>query len=108
MHRFIAGDHMPHVDHDRGGGLDNRRKNLRPCTPSQNGANRAKDRRNSSGFAGVSWHAAYSKWEAYIHINYAKRSVGFFDDPAEAAKARDAAAVEAFGVFATVNFERAI
>ncbi len=42
------------VDHRNGNTLDNRRKNLRICTNSQNLMNRGKQKNNTTGFKGVS------------------------------------------------------
>ena len=54
MHREIAGARDGEdVDHRNRDSLDNRRRNLRKCTKSQNGANRPAQRDNSSGYKGV-------------------------------------------------------
>jgi hypothetical protein len=44
------------VDHRNCDGLDNRRANLRPATPSQNMYNRRKKKNTTSKFIGVSFH----------------------------------------------------
>ena len=54
MHREIIGaSEGVEVDHRDGNKLDNRRKNLRVATKSQNQANARKHRDNKSGFKGV-------------------------------------------------------
>lgn len=55
MHRAILGvtDRSVDVDHINRNGLDNRRKNLRECSRSQNMANKKKQPGKSSKFNGV-------------------------------------------------------
>ncbi len=102
MHRLILGaEKGQEVDHINGNGLDNRRANLRFCNRSQNSANTRRDP-PKSGFRGV--YSDKRLWAARISINGRRRSLGMFEDPADAARAYDAAAKEAFGEFATLNF----
>lgn len=100
MHVLIMG--RPYIDHANGNGLDCRRSNLRPATVSQNSANRPGH--SSSGFKGVHWVQRSGRWIARINANGQRRSLGCFDDPADAARAYDAAALEAYGEFAWLNF----
>lgn len=90
------------IDHRDGDGFNCRRSNLRGATNSQNNANKGPQKNNSSGFKGVTRNG--KKWEAKLYVNRTRRPVGRFDDPVEAAKAYDRAAVEAFGEFAWLNF----
>ena len=54
MHRYIlSADDEHEVDHINGNSLDNRRCNLRIVTRSENMANRAIFRNNTSGYKGV-------------------------------------------------------
>lgn len=105
MHRFVLGapDELD-VDHREGGGLDNRRHNLRLATPSQNGANQKKGTRRSSQFKGVSWDKRLKKWVAYCSDGLRKIHLGCFLDEQEVAHAYDAAASKFFGEFAALNF----
>lgn len=106
MHRYIMGASKSEtVDHKENPGLDNRRSNLRICTQQQNTMNRSIDRRSKSGFKGVSFHRAYGRWEAYLHVDWRKRCIGFYDSAEEAARAYDIAAFARFGEFAKLNFD---
>jgi hypothetical protein len=97
-----AGAH--HVDHINRRKLDCRRANLRTASSSQNSANR-RPWTGSSPFKGV--HRFRDKWRAKIQVDGAQRHLGVFDSAEAAARAYDAAAVEAFGEFAWLNFPRA-
>ena len=100
MHRQIFGVNGSKVwiDHINGDGLDNRRENLRICTPVQNCANQKKTR-GTSRFKGVCEHGV-NQWRARI----AREELGYFDSEEEAAKAYDRAAFEKWGEFARLNF----
>jgi hypothetical protein len=107
LHTFPTGWQL--VDHINRNGLDNRRSNLRPATHSQNSANAGRQTRSTSGFKGVHRGPVRGKaWRAQIHTAGKKRHLGTFDDPEEAARAYDAAAVELFGEFARTNFPQEI
>lgn len=88
MHREIMNTPIGKVtDHINQNGLDNRRKNLRICTKSQNQWNREIQSNNKSGYIGVSWYSRYGKWKAHMTNNGKKIHIGYFDDKNEAAKA---------------------
>jgi len=91
------------IDHINRDGLDNRRENLRPCTPAQNAWNATKTR-GSSRFKGVAWHKSAKKWRAEIMAQGIYRYLGCFDCEGCAAIAYDNAARELFGEFACPNF----
>lgn len=107
LHRLIAGAGPKElVDHANGDPLDNRTANLRIATPSQNGANRGADRRRagkSSCYKGVSWSNSKRRWVVYVHVDGRTRYVGRFTDEHDAARAYNAAAVNAWGEFARLN-----
>jgi hypothetical protein len=92
------------VDHRDRNGLNNRRSNLRPATNQQNIANAGMFRSNNSGYRGVGWFKPHGLWRARIKINQVDTHLGYFRSPEDAARAYDAAAREAFGEFAFVNF----
>lgn len=91
------------VDHINGDSLDNRRRNLRACTPAQNNANRRTGKINKPGsiYKGVYRTQAKSiTWFSQIGTIY----LGTFRSEIEAAKAFDAKAREVYGEFACLNF----
>lgn len=104
MHRVILGcqpgQQVDHINHD---GLDNRRRNLRLCSHSQNLANSRPRRNTSSRFKGVSWDTYYKCWRARICHNERKHHLGRFDSEEEAARAYNVKAQELFGEFALIN-----
>ena len=103
MHRAIAARAgLSDVDHHDGDGLNNRRKNLRPCTRSQNAANGGMYSTNTTGFKGV--YLQNNRYRASIFKDGNKISLGFRDTAEEAARLRDAGMREHFGEFARLNF----
>ena len=90
------------VDHVNGNRLDNRRSNLRLCTAQGNNRN-VNSRIGISGYKGVQWYSKIKKWSAVITVNYKHKYLGSFDDPKDAAKAYNKAAIEHFGEFAKIN-----
>lgn len=90
------------IDHINGDKLDNRRKNLRVCTPQQNCFNRTSY--GKSRYKGVSWHQSASKWQVYIQKDGVAKYVGVFKDEKEAARAYDNEAKRLFGDYAKLNF----
>lgn len=101
LHTFLTGFSL--TDHRNGDGLDNRRANLREATQAQNLCNR-RPRRGPSGFKGVTWSARRKTWKAQITAAGKNYHLGYFADPAEAARSYDAAARELHGEFASLNF----
>lgn len=96
------------VDHRNGDGLDCRRENMRPATPSQNQANSRGKRGGTSRYKGVWLHACRATWArpwvAAIVVDGRKISLGYHATEEDAARAYDTAARRLFGEFARPNF----
>lgn len=101
------------VDHIDGDGLDCRRHNLRFCTSQQNSWNMKRSINQRAGkYRGVAWNKTQKKWIVRIagvgtcgpRGSVLRKHLGCFDDPVEAAKAYDRAAVHFHGEFASLNF----
>jgi hypothetical protein len=103
MHRMILRPRKGYlVDHIDGNGLNNRRCNLRVCTPQENQANRGPCG-GSSRFVGV-FRNKDNKWQAGIQCRGVHYYLGVYDDEVEAAKARDRKAYALHGEHAYLNF----
>ncbi len=104
MHQAIA---MPspglQVDHVNGNTLDNRRKNLRACTRSQNNMNTRPRKGCRSRFKGVCWRADRHRWKARITAGGKVSHLGLFETEEEAARAYNNAARRLHGQFARLN-----
>lgn len=94
------------VDHEDMNRINNQQNNLRSATHSQNQINSKKQKNNTSGFKGVSWHKATKKWQARIQVRGKKIYLGLFNDPEDAARTYDKAALKHFGEFARLNFPK--
>lgn len=100
MHRVIAGAPKNKVvDHINGDSLFNACWNLRIVTQSQNIENARFWKHNTSGFKGVAWHKQQECWRAYIMVDGKQKSLGLYDDIADAVVARKRAEEELFGVY---------
>jgi len=82
------------IDHLNGDRSDNRIENLRDVSKSVNMHNCKKPKDNSSGFTGVSWHARYQKWLAYITIDNRNIHLGYFTEFEDAVYARKMAKIK--------------
>lgn len=104
LHRFIldAPSDM-FVDHVNGDGLDNRRCNIRLCTPKENTRNRSVHENGTSGYKGVSWHKVRSAWSAQIGVDYRLVHLGLYESPEDAAIVYNHAAIKYHGDFARLN-----
>lgn len=114
MHRVILGISNPKIliDHIDGNGLNNRRLNLRICTPQQNCRNHKSKNKNSNHlFKGVS-NVSYKSnsivkkpFRAHITIDNRYIHLGCFVTQEEAAKSYDLNALKYFGDYACLNFK---
>lgn len=92
MHRVINKTpedmQTDHINRDR---LDNRRKNLRSVTRSENIINSKVRSDNTSGYKGVYWLKEKSRWLAAICKDGKLIKIGTFRDKDEARMAREGA-----------------
>lgn len=100
MHReILVAKPRQHVDHINHKPLDNRRKNLRIATHSQNMANRRTFRKYKGAHRRSS-----GNYQALIRVAKKLIPLGTFPTEKEAAKAYDRAAKKYFGKYAYLNF----
>jgi hypothetical protein len=95
------------VDHINLQGLDSRKRNMRTCTRAQNGYNH-RPLWGGTGFRGVRYVERNGKYEAFLRHRGKEILSGEFDDPIEAARARDKLAREVQGEYAWLNFPHEI
>ena len=116
IHRLVMNppDDM-YVDHINGDTLDNRKKNLRICTPRENRTNSRPRRDSLTGLKGVhilSEHrlgtgfrsAPFRAQIAHPDRRSTKMHIGYYATTEEAAEAWDVKAVEFYGEFANLNY----
>jgi hypothetical protein len=99
---FICKNKWPsnEIDHKDGNRSNNKIKNLREATRSQNSQNKKKPENNTSGFKGVSFKETSGKWRAYIKVDGVNIHLGYYKSAKEAHKAYKKAAVNNYGKFA--------
>ena len=103
-YQIIEDDPSQLIDHRNGDRLDCRIDNLRYATHSQNAANRAGQKRETtSKFKGVSWDKRRQMWRAYIRVAGQMHHLGYFNKQTSAAKAYNKRAAKEFGEFARLN-----
>lgn len=104
MHRII--NKTPNgmlTDHINRNKLDNRKCNLRTCTPTENRINTGLRKDNSSGYKGVSWGKKRKRWIAQMYIDGKNKQIGRYKTPQEAAMAYNQACTSIYGEFAYLN-----
>tara|TARA_R100001460_G_scaffold74711_2_gene115831 strand:+ start:334 stop:867 length:534 start_codon:yes stop_codon:yes gene_type:complete len=78
------------VDHEYGDRKNNKIKDLRLATVSQNGMNHIKLRSdNTSGVIGVHWRKDRKKWVSFICRDGVQKQLGEFTNKEDAIKARE-------------------
>lgn len=87
------------VDHKNHDTLDNRRKNLRICSHTENMQNRKNNPKKQSGRVGVVYDEVNKKWRASITKNKRKILLGRHKTLREAIAARAAAEKIYFGEY---------
>ena len=101
MHRLILDAQKGQfTDHINGNRIDNRRSNLRLCSPAQNAKNQGIKINNTTGYKGVSFDKKRGKFHAYIKIDYRRKHLGYFDSILDAAEAYRVGASKYHGEFA--------
>ena len=87
------------LDHIDGNPSNNRIKNLRLCTHTENLHNVGVRKGNISGIKGVNWHKSRGKWQARAVVNHKPYYIGLFKTLEEASAAYQAFAKEHHGEF---------
>lgn len=110
MHRQILGlTNSPRVwvDHKNGNGLDNRKCNIRKCSPAENARNCIGKNRVNRALRGITPLPADGRkmrWRAVIKVNWKPVHLGCFRTQKDAAHAYDEAAKKYHGEYARLNF----
>jgi hypothetical protein len=101
MHRSILGESDLQVDHINGNTLDNRKKNLRWATPSENAHAMHRRKKLTDNPVGVGPVKTKNgkPWKATIMVRRERIYLGVFRTKLEASKAYQKKAIEAFGDF---------
>lgn len=100
LHREIAGAQPGQVvDHVSGDPSDNRRCNLRICSPAGNSRNRGLGRNSTSGVVGVCWDRNEERWKAHIRVGKRRITLGYFRSLENARQARIKGERKYFGEF---------
>jgi len=104
LHRLLMNppSHL-HVDHINCNKMDNRRKNLRFCTPHQNTFNQPGRKNTSSKYKGVAWRSERNHWKVCIELKGKPIYIGSSRCEKEAASMYNKKAIELFGEFAWLN-----
>lgn len=85
---------------------DNRKANLRICTPAENSKNKKLYKSNSSGVTGVFYDSNCQKWRACIGVNGKLKHLGSYDTKEEAILARKTAEEKFFGDYSHDHSQR--
>jgi hypothetical protein len=94
MHILLGYKNYDHADRNE---LNNRKYNLRQCTPSQNAINKGVRSNNTSGVTGVSWSRTSNRWVVQISKEHKTKTIGSYISKEDAIKARLEAELKYFG-----------
>lgn len=94
LSQAICGNWMDHEDRNT---FNNRKSNLRPCSPHENSCNRSIQSNNTSGIIGVSFEKDRQKWKASISIDKRDKRLGNFINKEDAIKTRLQAELKYYG-----------
>ena len=98
LHRFIMGaKKRQYIDHINGNKLDNRKSNLRFCTPAQNQYNKLGTRNIQKG---IWWRDTRKAWIVRIQADGKRHWVGYFKKYSDALEAHKIATIKLHGEFA--------
>lgn len=75
------------IDHIDRNPDNNAWKNLRAANKAENAINSKMNKKNRSGFKGVSWHSKGQKWQAAVKVYGKSVFLGLFEDASEAGEA---------------------
>lgn len=97
-----AGLTIDHADRDT---LNDQQSNLRLATRAQQAQNHGLRKDNKSGYRGVYWYQPTECWRSMIKVSGQVVHLGYFADPAVAARAFDTSArIHRDPAFAQLNF----
>lgn len=91
------------VDHINRNPLDNRKKNLRLCTPLGSTMNTRPQKNSTSRYKGVFWDSGLKKWRAQIGKKNSKIYLGCYANEKEAANTYNMAAKKLYPEYAYLN-----
>jgi len=93
------------VDHINGNPLDNRRKNLRLVTASQNAMNSRPWKNKESRYKGVYRNTRKTRWYSQITVNGKRHWLGSFEKEEAAARAYKEASEKYHGEYGYTNYK---
>lgn len=107
LYRLLMGvadsPHTVQVDHISRDRLDNRKANLRICSPNQNSCNSKLRSTNTTGYRGVVFRKDTEKYQAQIWHKNKRISLGCYDTALEAAQIYNEAAEKYHKEYSSLN-----
>lgn len=96
---YMTGEYPSVIDHVDRNRSNNAFNNLRIATRRENTINRSSMSKNASGYTGVHRHMRTGRWASSVTVKGKRIYLGLFEDPYEAAKAREAYCKKHLGDF---------